>query len=371
MAYRLCLVGGGTGGHVYPLIAVARSFQDYLAQQNQAVEFMVLGEGRFLARAAVENNLPFKSILAGKLRRYFSPLTILDIFKFPIGFIQSLWYLYWFMPDAIFSKGGFASVGPGIVAKLYAIPLYIHESDSVPGLSNKILGTLANKVFVAFETAKSYFNPKKVYLVGNPIRKELFGADRNQSLQYFNFSVDKKVILVLGGSLGAKRINDLIMENLVQLVQNYQIIHQCGEANFGTLQSEVGKINDDGKLNNYKLFPFLDSQQLAAAYAACDVIISRAGATFISEIAMAGKPVILIPLPNTSSRGEQITNALELTKFGAVAIEESNLTTHILMNQIENILDPAKYNKISEQIKSFATPDAADKIATEIYGPRV
>lgn len=372
MSYRILLTGGGSGGHVFPLIAVANALKEKAQQNGQELELLILGEGQFMEKAAVENGIPFKRILAGKLRRYFSPLTVLDILKTPIGFFQSLWHIFWFMPDIIFAKGGYASVMPAIIGRFYFIPLFIHESDSVPGLANKILGKLAKTIFISFQSADKYFKAGKTILTGNPFRKELMGQTKESSLNFFKLKSDKKTILVLGGSQGAQKINDIIMQSLVMLAKNFQVIHQCGESQYTFVKNETDKLIKEGEgkyaediRENYKFFPFLDTEQLGMAYAAADILVSRAGAGSIFEIAVFGKPVILIPITN-SSADHQLANAREFSKFGAVVLEEQNLTSHILINQIESLLNEENYAKISANIKTFAKPEAADKIASAL-----
>ncbi len=374
--YRVLLLGGGSGGHVFPLVAVANALKEKSKQMGVPLELLVLGEGKFLKQAVQENELSFKPIFAGKLRRYFSLLTILDVFKIPIGFLQSLWYIFWFMPDVVFAKGGYASLPGAFVSKLYFIPLFIHESDSVPGLANKVLGKLAKTVFVSFDSSQKYFKSGKTVLTGNPVRKELVMGDRVMATERFGLSSNRKTILVAGGSQGAQKINRIILDSLVLLVKDYQVIHQCGESQLQTVRAESEKIIKEGEGEyadavsvNYKLFPFFDANDMALAYAAADIIISRAGASNISEISMLGKPVILIPLFH-GSRGEQLFNAQELSKFGGVYIEEENLTPHILINQIQSLLEPDKYNSISEKLKTFAVPDAAEKIASVLLVPQ-
>ncbi len=368
--YRILLLGGGSGGHVFPLIAVAEALKEKSQQMGIGLELMVLGDGKFMENAAKESGLNFKPILTGKLRRYFSLLTILDIFKMPIGFFQALWHTFWFMPDAIFAKGGYASLPGALVSKLYFIPLFIHESDSVPGLANRILGKLAKTVFVSFDSSQKYFKLGKTVLTGNPIRKDLVLGDRATALQNFGFSADKKTVLVLGGSQGAQKINSIILDSLVMMVKDFQIIHQCGDGQLQLVKTELEKIIKEGESEyadlvkaNYRLYPFLNSKDMALAYAVSDIIISRAGASNISEISMLGKPAIIIPITNSSS-DHQLQNALEFSRFGAVMIEEENLRPHILISQINSLLEPEKLNSISEKLKSFATPDAADKIAS-------
>jgi len=373
--YRVLLLGGGSGGHVFPLIAVAEALKEKSQQMGASLELMVLGDGKFMQKASEEAGLNFKPILAGKLRRYFSLLNVLDIFKTPIGFFQALWHIFWFMPDVIFAKGGYASLPGALVGKLYFIPLFIHESDSVPGLSNRVLSKLAKTVFISFDSSQKYFKPGKTFLTGNPVRKDLVLGDRTTALQNFGFSADKKTVLVLGGSQGAQKINRIILDSLVMLVKDFQIIHQCGESQVQGHVTCIEKILKEGEGEyadaikaNYKLFPFFNASDMASAYAVADIIISRAGASNISEISMVGKPTIVIPITNSSS-GHQLQNALEFSRFGATMIEEENLTPHILINQISSLLEPDKFNAISEKLKTFASPDAADKIAAVLLAP--
>lgn len=373
MAYRVLLVGGGSGGHLYPLIAVANSLKTKAAPSGVPLEMKLLGDGPFLKRVADETGLKYSTVFAGKLRRYTSALTITDLlFKVPLGVIQSLWHLWLYMPDAVFAKGGYSSLAPVIAARAYLIPVYIHESDSVPGMTNKYLGMLARKVFVAFEAAKKFFNGGKTVTVGNPVRAELFGTDKPAALAAFGFNSQKPTLLIMGGSQGAQQLNELVLNTLVVMAQQYQIIHQCGDTQIQAVQAEVDKVMKEGEgayadlvKANYKLFPFLDRQQMAQAYAAADVIVSRAGAGSLFEIAAAGKPAIVIPLPN-SANNHQLVNAIEFSKFGAVVIEGANATGAVLLNQIQGLLEPGRYAQVSQQIKGFAVPDSADKIAEAI-----
>lgn len=381
MNYKVLLLGGGSGGHVFPLIAVANALKEKAQQDGTLLELMVLGEGRFMEKAASEAGLNFKKVLAGKLRRYFSPLTILDIFKIPVGFFQALWHVFWFMPDVVFAKGGYASLPGALVAKLYFIPLFVHESDSTPGLANRILGKFAKTVFISFMQSEKYFKSGATILTGNPVRKELIMGDRPTAIAKFGLNPNLKTILVAGGSQGAQRINRIILDSLVMLVNppagGFQIIHQCGENQLQSVTTELEKIIKEGAgeyadavKTNYKLYPFFDVSDMALAYAAADIIISRAGASNISEISMLGKPAIIIPLSTTASRGEQVINAIEFAKLGAVMIEEENLTPHIVISQINSLLEPGRYNSVSEKIKNFAMPDAADKIAAILLNPK-
>lgn len=361
---RILLVGGGSGGHVYPLVAVASALREKAQQTGTDLDIRLWGDGDFLKKAGEDGNLKPIKIVAGKLRRYFSFLNIGDLFKSVAGFIQSVWLMYWYMPDIVFTKGGYVSVMPALAAKLYLIPVITHEADSTPGLANKIISKFANKILISFENSGKYFkNNGKTVLVGNPVRKDILGGDRNSAIGRFSLNPNKPAILVLGGSQGAKRINDLIIESIFMLTKNYQIIHQTGESQFASIKAEAEKYQNP----NYHFYPFLNKDELRAAYAAADIILSRGGSSLLFEIAAIGKPAIIIPLPLEASRGDQIENATEFSKYGAVIIEEGNLTPHILISQIEHLLRPENYAVVSEKIRLFAKPDAADKIAEIIW----
>lgn len=369
---RILLVGGASGGHAYPLVTIARSLQEQAQQRNIPLELLILGESEFIARAAQEYGIPFKYITAGRLRRYLSPLMVLDAIKLPISFIQSLWHLFWFMPDAIFAKGSYDALAPSLVGRLYWVPVYIHESDSAPGLTNRILGRFAKTVFVAFQSAAAHFKGRPVAVVGNPTRKELFTVDRAQGLASFQLQPSIKTILVLGGSQGAKQINDLIVESLAIITKDYQVIHQTGAGQYEAVRKITEQEQKEGKegygatiAQRYRAFPFLDAQQYAAALAACDIIVSRAGAGTLFEIAAVAKPAVIIPLAR-GSRGEQRTNAIEFSKAGLVVMEGANLTSHLLLNQIQNLLEPEKYQEVSNNLKQLATLNAADTIAATL-----
>ncbi len=371
MKYRILLAGGGTGGHVYPLIAVAKALKERAATEKIDIELLLVGDGEFIEKAAEINKLPFQRIVSGKLRRYFSVDNLKDILKMPIGFVQSLWCIYWFMPEIVFAKGGYASVMPALAARIFLIPVFIHESDFVPGLSNTILAKIAEEVFISFEASKQYFGRARTSFVGNPIRKELFGASREAAVKFFNLDPGRKTILVLGGSLGAKVINELILTSLVLMTENYQIIHQCGDSQYDEVKKDYDKLAEEGgaayggRLKEYyHLSPFLEEEALAMAYAAADVIISRAGGQLF-ELAYLGKPAIIIP--RAGSPGDhQAYNASSFGGAGGIVIEEQNFTRDVLIQRIGFLLEPKNYSEVSEKIKSFAKPDAADKIAEEL-----
>jgi UDP-N-acetylglucosamine--N-acetylmuramyl-(pentapeptide) pyrophosphoryl-undecaprenol N-acetylglucosamine transferase len=370
VAYRILLVGGGTGGHVYPLVAVAEELKNLSSQKGGEIELRFMGEGRFLKEEAEKIGLKCNLILSPKWRRYFSFQNFLDIFRFPIGFLQALFYVWLFMPDIIFAKGGYASFLPALVGKIFMIPLIIHESDSIPGKANVILGKWARRIFISFEKSRNYFNGDKCEVVGNPIRQGLLiTVDKTAALGAFNLNQSKPAVLVTGASQGAQKINEAIILALVELVGKFQVIHQCGERNYEEINKQVTSIIEEGKStygprvrDNYRLYPFLNLEQLALAYAAADLVISRASSQ-VFEIAAVGKPVIVIPLENAANN-HQLANANEFGKFGATIIEEANLTPHILINEIERVLENRA--ELSQKIRQLSRPDAAKKIAQHL-----
>lgn len=361
-------MGGGTGGHVYPLIAVARA----LKARQADIRLRLLGDGPYLARAAKEVGIPYRAIIAPKLRRYASAGNIFDLFKIPFALAQSLWQIFWYMPDMVFAKGGYTSMFPTIAARFFRIPVYLHESDSVPGLSNRLLAKRSKLIFTAFSSADQYFAQmgKPTMLVGNPVRSQVLGVDHAAGLSALQLAADKKTLFITGGSQGAQQINDLMLNGLVQLVQKgWNVIHQTGEQNFGDVKKTVEQYIADGKDSygpllaaQYRVYPFLDESQMAAAYGAADIVVSRAGAEALSEIALVGKPAIVIPLAG-SAGDHQMHNAAEFAKYGAVVIDGANATPQILISQIERLADPAIRAQVVGQITGFAKPDSADKIA--------
>ena len=365
MAYKVLLVGGGTGGHIYPLIAVAEELKDS--------EIKFLGSGDLLKQVASEAGFEAILILSSKWRRYFSFQNFVDIFKFPVGFFQALFQVWLFMPDIIFAKGGYASFLPALAGKIFAVPIVIHESDSIPGKVNVLLSKWARKVFLSFESSKKYFNESKCEVVGNPVRRGLLaGGDKSVALNAFSLNPAKPAVLITGASQGAQKINEVLALALVELTKDFQVIHQSGPKNYDEMNKQITSIIKEGKdifgsqiQSNYRLYSLLDQNQLALAYAASDVIVSRASSQ-VFEIAAVGKPAIVVPLKN-SAGDHQLSNAREFAKFGATVIEEDNLTPHILINEIQKAFENC--TELSQKIKQFSKPDAANKIAQFLLGP--
>lgn len=314
-----------------------------------------------------ENGIPQRKILCGKLRRYFSWRYIPDLLKMPLGFVQSLWYLLIFMPDVVFAKGGFASVPVVLAAKIYAIPVVIHESDAVPGIANKLLGSFANAVGINFEKAQMYFSRKKTFFAGIPVKAESMGGDKDNARQFLGIKKEvKPVVLFLGGSQGAFAINDVVIRSLQKLTSKYQVIHQTGTVHFESIKKMAQSKGYKFGHSDYYPVPFF-KEELKDVIALADVVVSRAGATFVSELAANHKAVILVPITQ-SANNHQRMNAFELARRkAAVVLEERNFSQNMLMHYLDKIVFDRNYKlTLTRNIESFYYPHSARILAEKI-----
>jgi len=362
---KILFTGGGSGGHIYPLIAIAREIRRIYPKK---LEFYYAGpKDEYGAILLKQEDFIIKTIVAGKIRRYFSLENISDVlFKIPIGFLQSFFLIFSLRPDLVFGKGGSGSVPVIYCARLFRIPVFIHESDVVPGLSNQAASKWAKKIFVSFPRTE-YFDQEKVILTGNPIRKELLEGDKNIAKELFNLTFEKPIILIEGGSQGAETINDFVLRVLNELLKNYELIHLTGRANFKGQVAESEVVIDKNFAKYYHPVAFLDEEKLKHAYKAADFIISRSGSGSIFEISALGKPSILIPLPSAAGN-HQAKNAYAYTSSGAgLVIEQDNLAPNFFMEKLRNIfLHQETLEKMKEEALRFSKPFAAKAIAREI-----
>lgn len=368
---RVLLTGGGTGGHIYPIIAVAQKLRAWAGKNGIEADLRYYGQPEGYKSLLESSGIKVSKITSSKLRRYFSLLNFFDFFRFLVGFCQSLCKIFWFMPDVAFTKGGPGALAVVFACRFYLIPVVVHESDAIPGLTNIISAKRAKVVDLAFNAAAKYIKTKgEVNIVGNPVREELLiGMPPNQARAALRLDPQKPVILFLGGSQGSGKMNDFVLENLESLLTHYQVLHQVGKDKYPNynLQYEFVTKNFSPALTaNYRYLEYF-GEDLSKAMDAADVIISRAGAGAIFEIAAKGKPSILIPLPD-SAANHQKENAYQYAERGAaVVIEEENLLPSILLGQLDKILDnPEVKNRMSAAAKDFFEPSAAEKIATDI-----
>lgn len=337
--YKIIMTGGGTAGHVTPNLALIPKLKE------EDFEIKYIGSNDGIEKEIItNNNIPFFGISCGKLRRYFDMKNFTDPFKIIKGIAQALVILSKEKPDVIFSKGGFVAVPVVIAASIKNIPVVAHESDITPGLANKLSAPFCNKLCVTFRESLNFVKGNKGILTGSPIRKEILEGDKNRGRKICNFTDQKEILFIMGGSLGSKIINDEIRKNLDMLLKEFNIIHICGKGNI-----DENYKNKEG----YKQFEYV-SEELPDLMKAADYIISRAGANSIFEFLALKKPTLLIPLSKKASRGDQILNSKSFEKEGySLMLEEEKITNGILYNKILELKDK-KEELISNMAKSRA-----------------
>ena len=354
--YKFILSGGGTGGHIYPAIAIANE----LKLRFPDAEFLFVGaKDKMEMQKVPQAGYQIKGLWIAGLQRKLS----LQNLMFPLKLVDSLWkskkILKRFKPDVVIGTGGFAS-GPLLkMASLMGIPTVIQEQNSFPGITNKLLSKKADVICVAYQNLERFFPKEKIVLSGNPVRQDLIDIEskRAEAIQHFNLDQNKKTVLVLGGSLGARRLNQLIEKELGKFIsQNVQIIWQCGKLYF----EDYKKHN----ANNVQVYSFIERMDLV--YAASDIIISRAGASSVSELCIVGKPVIFIPSPNVAE-DHQTKNAQSIVdKKGALLLKESELDAEFSLVFEALLKDQGKQSQLSENIKQLAMPEATKTIVDEV-----
>lgn len=321
--YKIIMTGGGTAGHVTPNLALVPRLKE------EGFDIKYIGSKDGIEKDIIGNaNIPYFGISSGKLRRYFDIKNFTDPFKVLKGINEARKILNKEKPDVIFSKGGFVTVPVVIAASMKKIPVIAHESDITPGLANKLASPFCDKLCVTFRESLNYVSKEKGVLTGSPIRSEILEGSKLVGKKICGFDDDKEIILVMGGSLGSKVINDEIRENLNELLKENNIIHLCGKGNY---KKELEN------LKGYKQFEYV-SEELKDLLKASDYIISRAGANSIFEFLALKKPTLLIPLSKNASRGDQILNANSFKKEGfANVIEEEELSNTGILNEIKRL----------------------------------
>ena len=372
---RIIVSGGGTGGHISPVLAVISELQ----KLDPYVELLYIGSKEGLeSRIIPQAGFDYRGISSGKFRRYhrskvlniLDPTTVFknarDFFHFIRGYFEAKKIIRNFDPDIVFTKGGYVSLPVGIAASGLKYPLVIHESDSVIGLSNKILSKRADVVCVSYPlTAYKDEKLDKLVYTGNPIREDIALGDKKKATQEFGLTTGKKTVLVIGGSQGSYIINQIISESLNELLKKYQIIHISGERDYDWLDFKSEKI--DAKIKeNYHLYSFL-SGNLKDAFAVADLVISRAGNNVIAELAALSKPIILVPLA-TSANDHQLQNAQILSRLGGcILMLQEHLTAKKITRQIDLLFeDPAEMERMSKKLHTLVQEDAALRVAKEI-----
>lgn len=343
---KILLTGGGTAGHVTPNIALIPS----LKKLNYEIKYIGSYDG--IEKKLIEElGIPYTGISSGKFRRYMSLKNFSDPFRVIKGYSEAKKMVKEYKPDVLFSKGGFVSVPVVLACKKYKVPIIIHESDMTPGLANKISIPYASAICHNFPETANHLPEGKSLLTGSPIRAELLEGDRNKGLTLCGFTPDKPVIMVTGGSLGAVALNNAVRAALPELLKKFNIVHLCGKDKLDeSLKSTKGYIQ----------FEYI-KEDMKDIFAMSDLIISRAGANAICEIQALAIPNILIPLPASASRGDQILNAASFKKQGfSEVLEEETLNTDILLETVYKVYDNRQ--KYIDKMKASAVNDAVKTI---------
>lgn len=353
---RFIISGGGTGGHIYPAIAIANEIK---AQFPEAEILFVGAQDKMEMQKVPAAGYQIEGLWIAGIQRKLTLSNLMFPVKFLSSLIKSRGIINKFKPDVVIGTGGFASGAVVKVAGSMNIPTVIQEQNSYPGITNKMLAKNAKSICVAYEGLERFFEKEKIKITGNPVRQDLLTIDskRSQAIESFKLNPNVKTVVVLGGSLGARRINQLIEQKLDFFTDNnVQVIWQCGKFYFEEYKNHNAK--------NVQVSAFIEQMDLL--YAAADVIISRAGASSVSELAIVGKPVIFIPSPNVAE-DHQTKNAKSIAdKKGAILIKESELDQRF-ESEFKRIITDEKHAKmLSENLKKLAKPDATKEIVKHI-----
>lgn len=350
--YRFLFAGGGTGGHLYPALAVAQQIK----LMKPESEILFVGSAKKIeARVVPEYSFDFRSIWISGFSRKLTLNNLLFPLKVVVSMIQSLWLVMKFKPRVAIGSGAYVS-GPVIwAASVFGSKIILLEQNSYPGVTNRILEKRAEEIHISFEESKKFFREeKKLKLTGNPVRVNLTMIDKSEALNKFELDTTKKTILILGGSGGARDINNAIANAIRELTEyNIQVIWQTGRFYFDEYKKFESK--------NVRVLPFIDD--MSSAFSACDLLIARAGATTITEVAYLGIPVIFVPSPHVAAN-HQYKNAKAISDASAaLLIEDKDLNTSLCKTIINVINDEAKLAELKKNISAFAKPDAAKVIA--------
>ena len=348
---KIVFTGGGSAGHVTPNIAIINELK-----KEKDWEISYIGSKAGIEKDLIANiSIPYYSISSGKLRRYLSKENIKDIFKVLKGCYDARKVLKKIKPDVVFSKGGFVSVPVVIAASLLKIPVVLHESDLTPGLANKIAVRFATKIFTSFEETVRYLPSDKAKAIGSPIRRDILEGSAVEGRRYLGFSNDKPILTIMGGSLGAKKINEIIRKNLDHLLQTYQIVHLCGKGNVSTEHEGIA---------GYKQFEYV-YDELSDILAATDYVITRGGSNSIFEFLALHIPMLIIPLTKQQSRGDQILNGKVFSENGyAYMIEEEDLTSDHLLETLKRMEQNSQ--RFITTMKNSQANSALKEIITEL-----
>ena len=356
---KIVFAGGGTAGHIFPGLAIAEALPE-----NTEVIWLGSSNDRDKKFVSSLPKVKFVAIPSGKYRRYFSFSNFIDLFKIIASFFVSFFVLLKLKPVLLFSKGGFVSTPPCFVAHILGIPVITHECDVSPGLATRLNARVADKILVSYQKTFNFFNNKdKIICTGNPVRSIFFKANGKSTPSFLGVVPQKPILLILGGSLGAKQINNLIYENLEKLLEYFFIIHQTGDSNVKEAKTILSKLKENSEC--YKPYSFINEELPDLVYSS-SIVISRSGANAIWELATLGKPMVLIPLEQGSSRGDQVENAqIFASAKAAVVLNKDNLNT--LFDVLINLLnDKNLYQSLAKNAKRLSNENVVKNIVAII-----
>lgn len=368
---RILLTGGGSGGHVYPLLAVVEVLRG-LDLGDEKLDLVYLGPKDDYHALFEALDVRCFELYGAKLRRYASLQNLLDVPKFFIALLQAWWRLFLLMPDAVYSKGGPGALPVVLAAWFYHIPVLIHESDMVPGLTNRISSWFAKRIAVSFEEAQKHFSIRKVAWTGHPERKSIRhpGLGRDGAKAQLGFLPAEPLVVVIGGSQGSQRINDVVLGGLPLIAQHAAVLHQTGPNNEEEVKqlAQAGMLGVEGSVaarHPWKVVPYI--VEVGTALQAADVVISRAGSGSIFEIAAFGRAAILIPLAESANDHQRLNAITFASAGGGVVIEEANLVPGIVARKVAELITNAQEREAMETAsRGFAKEGGADLIAAEL-----
>ena len=366
---KIALAGGGSGGHFYPLIAVAQALED-LARERTLIEpeFFYIGPPAFDNAALIEHDIHYVPGTAGRVRRYASVLNFFDYFKTAWGLVSATFQLFRLFPDVVFSTGGFAAFPTLFAARILGIPVVIYDADAVPGRVSLWSARFARWIALAHPDAATHFPKKyldKIARTGHPIRREIENPAKEGGHEFLKLDKSVPTVFIMGGSQGAVAMNETVLSALPALVERYNVVHQAGTANHGEVEGVANVVlRDSPYKERYRSFGLLNTLALRMTAGIASVIVSRAGSGTIFEIASWKIPAILVPIPTEISH-DQTENAFSYSRAGAATVlEQRNLTPHLLVAEIGRIMDDeALRNQMREAAATFARPAAGKKMA--------
>jgi UDP-N-acetylglucosamine--N-acetylmuramyl-(pentapeptide) pyrophosphoryl-undecaprenol N-acetylglucosamine transferase len=366
---RILVSGGGTGGHIYPALAIATQLQ-----HTYSADILYLGSDDGLETQLVPAaGFRMATVKAGKLQRYVSLKTVKGVARVPIGMAQAIQIVREFHPDAAFTSGGYVAVPAGLAAKLNGTPLLLHQQDVPPNLSNKLIAPLATRISVAFADSQRYFSARKTLLLGNPIRQEIIDVRQRSVAEVrttLGFDPELPLLLVTGGSQGARYLNGVTVRALPTLLQQCQVLQISGQKLFDETRRQADEVlasMDSTMKNRYRLVPYL-SEEMPIALRAAEIVICRAGAATLSELAILEKPSILVPLPPALGSSPQEVNAQTFARAEAAdVVRNDDLTADVLQERVQVLLQTSgQLEHMAQALRSFARPEATQDIAAAV-----